>query len=296
MSKGFISFLVALAILVAFYAAFGPDRSKKTESMRSVRTPQPDDGFFEKYIRPTIHNFLPQSPKAFIDYASTNGNIKALLARSGNPWKINAEEYIALRVLSAIAGAGFVIFLVILHYISISYIFAMIIGLAIGQAAPKFLLNNEWTKRKRAIGRGLPEALDLLRICMNSGKNFSGSLKDTVNILPAGVIKEELGRVIAEQNIGKSIAASLESFSVRCPTDEVEAFVRTISQAESLGTDISSTLARQAEETRAAYERTIEIKTQKLQSTLFIPIIALFLPVLMLLLFAPSLSSLTSSL
>lgn len=296
MSKGFISFLVSLAVLVTLYAAFGPNRSKNTEATRSVRVPQPDDGFFEKYIRPTIQQFLPQSPVALIDYAQENGGIKALLARSGNPWKINPEEYIALRILSAIAGAGLSIVLVAMQLAPLPYPLAMIVGLLLGQFMPKLMLNSEWSKRKRALTRGLPEALDLLRICMNSGKNFSGSLKDTFDKLPKGIMKEELGRVIAEQNIGKSIASSLESFSVRCPTDEVEAFVRTISQAETLGTDISSTIASQADEARNAYERAIEERTQKLQSTLFIPIVAFFLPVLMLLLFAPALSSLTSSL
>lgn len=296
MSKGFISFLVSLAVLVTLYAAFGPKRSKNTEATRSIRAPQPDDGFFEKYVRPTIQNFLPQSPVALIDYARKNGGIKALIARSGNPWKINPEEYIALRMLSAIAGAGILILLVVIQLVPLSYPLAMILGLVLGQFMPKILLDSEWSKRKRALTRGLPEALDLLRICMNSGKNFSGSLKDTFNKLPYGIMKEELGRIVAEQNIGKSIAASLESFSVRCPTDEVEAVVRTISQAETLGTDISSTLAALADEIRVSYERAVEERTQKLQSTLFIPIVAFFLPVLMLLLFAPALSSLTSSL
>lgn len=154
MSKGFISFLVSLAVLVTLYAAFDPNRSKNTEATRSVRVPQPDDGFFEKYIRPTIQQFLPQSPVALIDYAQENGGIKALLARSGNPWKINPEEYIALRILSAIAGAGLSIVLVAMHLAPLPYPLAMIVGLLLGQFMPKLMLNSEWSKRKRALTRG----------------------------------------------------------------------------------------------------------------------------------------------
>lgn len=297
MTPGLVAFFSVLAVLFAFYAVLAPNNPKLSTKLGNspINSDNPT-GLFEKWIRPAIHNFLPQSPISLTEYAQRNNGIKALLARSGNPWRVTPEEYVILRVLSGGAGLVILLFLVTIKDLPIPYIPAMFIGLALGQFIPKVLLDSAWGKRKKGINRTLPEALDLLRICMNAGQNFSNALIQTVTLLPPGVVKEELGRVILEQAAGKSLGTSLDSFYVRCPTEEVEAFVRIINQSEATGSDIATTLARQSDDTRSSYERKIDIRAQKLQTTLFLPIIALFLPVLLLLIFGPAMSSLTGSL
>lgn len=294
MSPGLIAFFTILSVMSACYAIFAPNNTSLKTELGEVKSDKPE-GIFEKWVRPVLHNVLPQSPTSITEYAQNSEGISGLLARSGNPWRITAEEYIIFRIISGAFGGLLLIFFVVSGYISIPYMAAMVLGIALGQLVPKALLDSKWSQRKKEITRTLPEALDLLRICMNAGQNFTNALVQTVSLIPPGVTQAELRRVVAELNVGKRLSLALEGFAVRCPTEGVDAFVRAVEQSEISGSDIAMTLSHQSDETRAAYERAVEVRAQKLQTTLFLPIIGLLLPVLMILLFGPAMSAITGS-
>ena len=294
MTPGLIAFCAIISILLACYAIFVPQNKNIKTDFNNPNKSNPD-GLFEKWIRPILHNVLPSTPSSVTEYAQNSEGISGLLARSGNPWKITPEEYVVFRIIAGAFGSLLLLFMVVSHYISLPHIVAMVLGLGIGQLIPKVLLDSKWSKRKKEITRTLPEALDLLRICMNAGQNFQNALIQTVALIPPGVTKEELRRVVAEVGVGKRLTLALASFAIRCPTESVEAFVRAIEQSETSGSDIALTLAYQSDDIRDDYERKVEEKAQKLQTTLFLPIIALLLPVLLILIFGPAMSAITGS-
>jgi len=295
MDAGLVAFFVIIALLLAFYALLAPTNTTiKTSFGETIIENR--GGLFEKIVRPAVRNFLPQSPLALTEYAHKNDGVKALLARTGNPWRVSPEEYVAVRVLSILAGVVILTIMSVFGLMPIPVYYALPLGIGLGYFAPKALLDTAWAKRRRELRSTLPEALDLLRICLNAGYNFSNALKQTSDMLPPGTTRSELARMSSEIAAGRSLNESLNAFSYRCPTDGVEAFVRAISQANTTGSDISATLAYQSEETRAEYERIIETRAQRLQTTLFFPIILFLLPVLMILLFGPSLTGIESSL
>lgn len=294
MTPGLIAFFVIIAMLLAFYALLAPTNTKVRTPLGDEITPEGAEptGLFERIVRPTVRNFLPQSPLSLTEYANKNEGVKALLARTGNPWRVTPEEYVAVRVLSVIFFTGIILLATTLQLIPIPWYFGLPMGLAVGYLFPKAMIDSQWGKRRRDIRQTLPEALDLLRICMNAGYNFSNALRETTELLPPGTTRDEMQRMSAEIAAGRTLDEALTSFAYRCPTEGVEAFVRAISQANTTGSDISDTLAYQSEETRAEYERVVETRAQKLQTTLFFPIIICLLPSLLLILFAQSITGL----
>jgi tight adherence protein C len=286
MSTGLVAFFVALTVLSTFYAIFAPNHRRVLKGLPAVDLE--NLSWFDKWIRPAVRNFLPQAPLALTRYARQNGTVAATLARSGNPWRVTPEEYIIMRVLSAVAGAIFGLFVYTLGYLELSPVLVSAFGALIGYVIPQSLLSSAWGKRRRDLETTLPEALDLLRIALDAGYNFNNALQQTLELLPAGPTRNELARVNSELKAGRTMSSALTGFSYRCPTDGVEAFVRVISQAQATGVDIASTLAFQADEARAGYEREVDVRAQKMQTTLFFPIIGLLLPVLVILMFAPS--------
>lgn len=294
MTPGIVSILVILAVLTGAYALYAPvNRNYRVGVAVNTKTEELPEGtkptFFEKYVRPTIANLLPQTPKALTEYARKNNGIAATLAKTGNPWRVSPEEYVVIRVLAVIMGIMLGLLLFVIGYIPAEFgLIAVPVGALLGYIAPKAMLDSAWAKRRRDLNAILPEALDLLRICMDSGFNFTNGLQQTVDILADSITKDELSRVVSELRTGKTVTDALEAFAVRCPTDSVEAFVRAISQAQATGVDIATTLAYQAEETRAAYERQIEVRAQKLQTTLFLPLIGFFIPTLLIIIFGPA--------
>jgi len=294
MSVGLVAFFVVLSVLIAFYAVLAPQANIRINKV--IDGGEPASSFFDKWVRPAIRNFLPQTPLALTQYARKNGQIAGLLSRAGNPWRVTPEEYVAVRVLAVIFGVMVFLFAAVVGYLEIPLALAVGMGLLIGILMPDQLLKSKWNRRKRDLEYTLPEALDILRICMNAGYNFSNGLEETIRLLPSGATKSELGRVASELRAGRTTEQALMGLANRCPTDGVESFVRVISQSQATGVDIASTLSYQADEARADYERQVDVRTQKMQTTLFFPIIGLLLPVLMVIMFAPSVSTLQDAL
>lgn len=296
MPLGLIAFLAAMTVLMVFAAIFAPVNTTGQHEGAPGRPGSGSNGPFDKWVRPALRNFMSFTPRSVTENAARNEGTVAILARSGNPWRISPEEYAVLRLFAPLIGAVLLFVASITGYLSmLPPPVAAALGLLIGYLLPQQLLQAKWNARKSESRRTLPEALDLMRICMNAGYNFPNALAQTVDLLPAGVTKEELGRVSAEIRAGISVHDALRSLARRLPTEGVDAFTQAVEQAQITGSDIASTLAYQSSESRADYERVIEEKAQKLQTTLFFPIIGFFLPVLGILLFGPSMTQLGSA-
>lgn len=286
MSPGIIAFFVIVSVLFACYAAFAPANPVTEPDHEGAASP----GAFGKYIRPTVRNLLPTAPAVLNKYARSNPGIDSALRRSGNPWKVTPEEYVVLRLLSAAVGATLLSLLTGFGLLPVPAFAGFALGAALGYFVPSVLLSGQWGKRRKEVLRTLPDALDLLRICMNAGYNFTNALGQVVVLLPEGPTREELTRVLSDVRAGRTVDQALDDFAARIPTDQVDAFVSAVSIANSMGTDMASTLASQADETRRQYERKVEEKAQKLQTTLFLPIIGMLLPSMLIIIFAPALS------
>lgn len=295
MTPGLVAFFTILAVLTACYAAFAPARKVVFNDDDAYASDEPK-GTFDRWVRPAVRNFLPIAPSFLVKYANTSTSVASLLVRSGNPWRLTAEEYIVMRFLAAGVGAAALSFYAAMGFFPLDTIFAFLGGAVFGWMVPGLLLSTAWGKRKKDIIRTLPEALDLLRICLNAGYNFANALGQVVLLLPPGASRQELTRVVADLRSGRTVSQSMESFAERVPLEQVESFVRAVNISQSMGTDMASTLASQSEEARAQYERIVEVKAQKLQTTLFLPIIGMFLPSLMILIFGPAVSDLGSML
>jgi tight adherence protein C len=289
---GLIAFFTFLAVFTAFYARFAPNNPVTFAD--PIRPDGKEDGLFEKWVRPSLRNFAPSAPPALAKYAKGSEGIATLLRRSGNPWNVSPEEYLFMRILSGIlVAAGISLYASLgLLPLPIPPLLLFVGGFAFGAFIPQALLSSAWGKRKKDLNRTLPEALDLMRICLNAGFNFPNALSEVVTLLPDGTTKEELRRTQADLRSGRTVAQAMEDFAFRCPTEQVEAFVRAVNISQSMGTDMASTLASQADEARLAYERLVDVKAQKLQTTLFLPIIVFFLPVLLIVIFGPSFADL----
>lgn len=301
MSVTLVALLFAIAAFLAVYAAFTPLRDLPRNDPLDTDDPAAaanasGGSMFDRLVMPVVRNFLPQSPLGALARSRESTKIKELLIRSGNPWNITAEEFFGIRVVSAAAVAVVLLLLTLSGTLTVMPPWAaLLVGIGFGAYLPQLLLNAQKGKRQKQARRGLPEALDLLRITMNSGKTFPVALAQVHGRMPSGVIRDELGRVVADLQTGKSQRQALLDFARRAPSDDVEAFCRAIIQAEEQGSDVTETLSAQAESARAAYENMIEVKGNKLPTTLYVPILFLMLPALFIAILAPAISNISGA-
>lgn len=303
MSINLTAFCMFVAVFLGVYAVLAPvnelpkddfaDDPMFGDHPMDVPVDPSKAGVFDRIVLPAVRNFLPQTPMSVLIKARNNSKTAELLVRSGNPWNIQPEEFLGLRILGALTGLFAGLLLALIGFLpALLPVFAwMAVGALLGAYLPKVRLDSARGKRRKAAQKGLPEALDLMVITLNAGQNFTPALGEVVKRLPEGIIREELSRVSSDLRAGKGLERSLTDFARRAPSDEVEGFCKAVVQAERLGSDVSDTLKAQAESARQSYEASLDERIGKLPTTLYFPILGLMLPALFIVILAPALSN-----
>ncbi|MFH1799592.1 MAG: type II secretion system F family protein [Candidatus Omnitrophota bacterium] len=129
-------------------------------------------------------------------------------------------------------------------------------------------------KRKQAILRALPDQLDLLIICIESGLNFMASLAWTLKESDKNSpLSKELDLLYHEYLGGLPLSSACTRMAQRCDMPEVTSILSTITQSEKLGLGLGQTLRVQAAEFRDKYRQRIREKAFKIPVKLVFPIV-----------------------
>jgi tight adherence protein C len=120
-----------------------------------------------------------------------------------------------------------------------------------GLIAPDRWLAGRARARRRAIVRELPDLLDLLGICIESGMALDPALQLAVGRLP-GALGDEVRGTLRELALGTPRRAAYRALADRAGAPELVQVVAALLQAEELGAPLSGAFAGQAEAIRAA--------------------------------------------
>jgi tight adherence protein C len=153
------------------------------------------------------------------------------------------------------------------------------VGAAAGFFVPDLLLYNAGLRRQQQIAVSLPEALDLLTICVEAGLGFDAALVQVARNL-RGPVAEELARVLQEMQIGKSRAEAMRAMAERSSVPELRAFVSALTQSTELGIPVANVLREQAKEMRVRRRQRAEAQAQKIPVKITFPLIGCLLPAL----------------
>jgi tight adherence protein C len=107
---------------------------------------------------------------------------------------------------------------------------------------PRFWLKMRTGERRRKVLRDLPDAIDLVALCVNAGLDFSRALKWVIDKSRASPLVEEFQLLLVETKVGKSRRQALKDMAKRVKLREMSSFSRSLIQAERLGTPLESAL------------------------------------------------------
>ena len=151
---------------------------------------------------------------------------------------------------------------------------------AAGFLGPNEYLNRKAKKRQHAIRRGLPNALDLLVVCVESGLGLDQAMvqvaKDLEEAHPE--ITEEFAMVNYELKAGNRRIDSLRNLAERTNVDDLKKLVAVLIQADRFGTGVAQSLRAHAEFMRVQARQIAEEKAAKLGVKLVFPIFFFILP------------------
>ncbi|HVQ15091.1 MAG TPA: type II secretion system F family protein [Vicinamibacterales bacterium] len=157
-----------------------------------------------------------------------------------------------------------------------------LIAAALGYMAPDFFVSHRIAERKLATQNGLPDALDLLVVCMEAGSSLDQAILRTSEELKIALpsMALELGTISSEIRAGKPRLEAFQGFAKRTNLDEVRALVSMLIQADRFGTSIAQTLRTHAQTLRTKRRQRAEERAGKVGVKLVFPLVLCLLPAL----------------
>ncbi|MEZ5932177.1 MAG: type II secretion system F family protein [Alphaproteobacteria bacterium] len=166
-------------------------------------------------------------------------------------------------------------------------------GCLFGFLAPDLFVSNNTAKRQQRLARALPDGLDLLVICAESGLSLDAGLervaREIGNASPD--LAEELQLTSVELGFLPERRHALLNLNRRTNLAAIRGVVNTLVQTEKYGTPLSQSLRVLANEFRDQRLLRAEEKAARLPATLTVPMIVFILPVLFIVLIGPAIIS-----
>jgi tight adherence protein C len=259
----------------------------------------------------TIYSYSAQArqdPQAADQFAALSGSLRQLGLRmspsglhstlqhrldlAGNPPRWTADRILALKGLGllglAMLGAVYE-----LHHLALAIVCAGLGGAA-GFFLPDLLLYNAGVKRQAKIQLALPDALDMLTMCVEAGLGFDAALNQVARNT-SGPLAGEFTRVLQEMQIGNTRSQALRGMSDRTTVRELRILVSSLVQAGELGIAVGGVLREQAREMRLRRRQRAEAMAQKVAVKICFPLIMCLFPALFVIVIGPGAISIMHS-
>ena len=221
---------------------------------------------------------VPKSPKEM-------SKVRRRLATAGYRSMSVAVVYAAAEVILPIVFAGLMLVL-----FGFSKWHLALFGAAAGYVLPGFWLGRQITKRQKQIRNGLPDALDLMIVCIEAGSGIDQALMKASDELDISypALAEELRLVTTEIRAGKPRLEAFKNFASRTKVDEVRSLVAMLVQTDRFGTSIALALRTHAEVSRTKRRQNAEERAAKIGVKLVFPLVFCLFPSLYVAILGPA--------
>lgn len=166
---------------------------------------------------------------------------------------------------------------------------AVIASAGLGFFGPNEYVNWCARKRQKLVRKGLPNALDLMVVCVESGLGLDQAILQVARDLQQAhpEISEEYALVNLELKAGKRRAEALRNMAERTAVDDLKKLVAVLIQADRFGTGVAQSLRAHADYMRVQARQIAEEKAAKLGVKLVFPIFFCILPSLFIVTVGP---------
>ncbi len=219
------------------------------------------------------------------------------LELAGNPARLDPTMFWALRLLGLTLGGVMFFVATIAPEGSFLKGKGLIVGIpvsALGFYLPELWLSGRISRRQHEIRNSMPDALDLLTICVEAGLGFDAAMAKVYDKWD-NELAREFGRAIREIQLGKLRREALRDMADRMGVPEMSSFVAAVIQSEQLGVSIAKVLRIQSDQMRVKRRQIAEEKAHKAPIKMLIPMAILIFPSICIVLMTPALLMLLRS-
>jgi tight adherence protein C len=260
-------------------------------TLEEIEMSQP---FQDRVIVPMLRKLGDISTKFTPQHVLETTTKKIELA--GNPGNLGAASLLSLRFVGAavLGGLMFLIFLGSNTWPVGREILATLAFSVLGFFFPQLWLQSKIDRRQKGIRKALPDALDLLTICVEAGLGFDAAMSK-VGEKWDNDLSLSFARGIREIQLGKLRREALRDMADRIGLPEMTSFVAAVIQSESLGVSMARVLRIQADQMRLKRRQRAEEEAQKAPIKMLLPMGLFIFPSIMIVLLTPALMRITSA-
>jgi tight adherence protein C len=261
------------------------------DRQRSLEEMELEQSFNDRVVRPMIQRLsnMMERTNQRKDPRQVQREASAMQTRlnlAGNPNGWTPSDFLGVKALWAII-LGAVVFVVSL-VVSVSPM-ALLFGAGgalVGFFLPELYLGQKIRRRQHDIQRSLPDAMDLLVICVEAGLGFDGALLRLVQKTDND-LSHEFARVLQEMRVGRSRREALRDCITRTQVPDLANFIAALIQAESLGVSVTQVLSVQADQMRTIRRQRAQELAQQAPIKMLIPMLLFIFPALCVVLIGP---------
>ncbi len=162
-----------------------------------------------------------------------------------------------------------------------------IVMVALMFLGPDIWLNRQIATRTKKIGWQLPEALDLLQLCVRAGLGFTSGLQE-VSRVQRGAVAAEFSRVLQEMQFGLSRIDAFTALAERTKQADLIRFAHAMVRADQAGITVSDMLQEQARAMREARQTLARERAQQISVKILFPLLLCFLPGVFIIVLGPA--------
>ena len=217
--------------------------------------------------------------------AKGRARLRANLTLAGRPDAADLRTALDRKFIYAIAGLCFGL-LAVVRFGPLGLL-VIPAAVAAGFFLPDLLIYNAGLRRTESIQLVLPDALDLLDLCVESGLSLQAAMAKVAQT-QEGPVAGEFGRVLQEMQLGVSRAEAFQSLAERTTQEDLRRFVAAVLQVDRLGIPVAAVLKEQSREMRAKRHSRAREQAQKVPVKILMPLLLCFLPGLFIIILGPA--------
>lgn len=294
---GIVLLVVMVVIVVALIARRRRPRDVSTLEARLAEYSERDTpvslqeielsaSFADRIIYPALDK-IAQFATRFTP-AKTLAAIEHKLELADNPNNLTPTRFFAIRIgaMIVLAGVIFVVMTLTKRPFAQRMLFTGIVG-ALGYYLPSLWLGSKIRTRQQNIVKQLPDALDLLMICVEAGLGFDQAASKLVENAE-GELPNGFNRYLQEVRLGKTSREAMLAMSSRMEVPDVTQFVAAVVQAQQLGVSMAKILRVQSEQMRILRRQRAEEKAHQAPIKMIFPMVFLTFPTIFIMLLGPA--------
>jgi tight adherence protein C len=212
--------------------------------------------------------------------------ISRQLTYAGNPHGWRVTQFVAAKFVLGITGLVVGFLTLRADNLARGLIVTGTVGF-LGYRLPTFWIKRRIKARRNAILRTLPDALDLLTICVEAGLSLDGAMLEVVNRWD-NALSDEFAIVLAELKMGRSRRDALRGMSDRIGLLDVTTFTSAMVQSDELGMGIARTLGLQSQQLRIKRKQRAEKLAHEAGVKMVVAMGVLIMPALFMIILSPA--------